>query len=240
MADWTDETLAGHRISILDVPQPLGVVICLPDIDGTSPGFSDLWTRLFVEHKLCCVCPDGSDSWWADRLLTSFDPERTAADFFRDKLLPWVAGHFPAMKAPALIGLGAGGQAALRFAFQQPSKFPVVAGLAGAIDHYELHGRGSSLDELYPTRESCRQDGVMLHVHPVKQPASIFLACSPDDPWFRGNDRLHEKLMALGVPHETDFTTRVCGHSWSYYEAIAPRLFRFLSESLRKDARKLV
>ena len=38
----------------------------------------------------------------------------------------------------------------------------------------------------------------MLHVHPHDWPPNVWFACDPDSPWLRGNDRLHEKLMALG------------------------------------------
>jgi hypothetical protein len=80
----------------------------------------------------------------------------------------------------------------------------------------------------------------MLHVHPHQWPPYVWFACDPDSPWLRGNDRLHEKLMALGVPHTVDFDTRVCGHSWTYFDRLAPTVIRFVAEGLDRESRRLV
>jgi hypothetical protein len=44
----------------------------------------------------------------------------------------------------------------------------------------------------------------------------------------------------MGVPHTTDFATRGCGHSWAYYDRLAPAVLRFVVEALEKEARRLV
>jgi S-formylglutathione hydrolase len=54
---------------------------------------------------------------------------------------------------------------------------------------------------MYPGREHARQDTAVLHVHPRAWPPHVWFACSPESAWYRGNDRLHEKLGAMGVPH---------------------------------------
>lgn len=76
--------------------------------------------------------------------------------------------------------------------------------MGGAIDFHELHGRGNPLDDLYESRERCRQDTATLHMHPSEWPPYIWFASDPADPWFRGNDRLNEKFRAYGVPHAAD------------------------------------
>jgi S-formylglutathione hydrolase len=58
--------------------------------------------------------------------------------------------------------------------------------------------------------------------------------------WHRGNDRLHEKLSALGVPHTIDFETQAGGHTWPYFERMADPALRFLVESLEKESRRLL
>jgi chaperonin GroEL len=57
-----------------------------------------------------------------------------------------------------------------------------------------------------------------------------------------GVDAVVEALkgLALGVPHTFDFTTRACGHSWTYYGALAPFLVRFVVEGLEKESRRLM
>jgi hypothetical protein len=115
-----------------------------------------------------------------------------------------------------------------------------VAALEASLDHYELYGRGTALDDMYPSREHCRQDGAGLHVQPMSWPPHLWFACDPDSPWLRGNDRLHEKLMALGVPHTIDFTSPACGHSWAYFDRMAPAMMRFVVEGLEKESRRLM
>lgn len=215
------------------------ILLFLADLDGVTIRENSDWTSLLENHRLACVCPDGGESWWAERICTSFDAEKSAERYLLEEVVPWAQVRFGTGNF-GIVGVGAGGQAALRFGFKFPDRFRAVGSLAGSIDYYELHGRGLILDEMYPSREHCRQDGVGLHVHPSRWPPHVWFACDPDSPWLRGNDRLHEKLMALGVPHTFDFTTRVCGHSWNYYDSLAPGLMRFLVEGLEKESRRLI
>jgi S-formylglutathione hydrolase FrmB len=79
-----------------------------------------------------------------------------------------------------------------------------------------------------------------MHIDPARQPRHIFFCCDPDDNWLRGNDRLHEKLSALGVAHEYDLTTRAGGHTWDYYNAVAGRVLGFLANGLEQESRRLL
>jgi S-formylglutathione hydrolase len=90
----------------------------------------------------------------------------------------------------------------LRIAFKHSDVFPIVAALDAAVDCHDLYYEGTPLDELYPSREHCRQDSPVLHVSQSQQPRHIFFACESSSRWERGNDRLHEKLTALGVQHQ--------------------------------------
>jgi S-formylglutathione hydrolase len=239
---WNTITIGGRSADVFTpADRPRFVLVFLADIDGVTPRDNAEWTKLLAANRMACVCPDGGESWWSSRICTSFDAEKNAEQYLIDDVISWAMGHFqlPA-NAVALAGIGAGGQGALRIAFRYPERFRVVASLAGAIDHYELYGRGTALDEMYPSREHCRQDGAILHVHPSNWPPHIWFACDPDSPWLRGNDRQHEKLMALGAPHTINFTTQVCGHTWTYCDHMAPALIRFVMEGLEKESRRLM
>lgn len=239
---WQSVAIAGRPADVFTpADRPRFVLVFLPDLDDVTPRDHPVWTGLFAANRLACVCPSGGDSWWSARVCPAFDPTRSGESFLLDDVLPWTMARFELRPgAVALAGVGAGGQGALRLGFKYPDRFGTVASLAGSIDFYELYGRGTCLDEMYPTREHARQDGVMLHVHPHNWPPNVWFACDPDSPWLRGNDRLHEKLLALGVPHIFDLTTRVCGHTWSYFDALAPTLVRFVAAGLEKESRRLV
>ena len=63
---------------------------------------------------------------------------------------------------------------------------------------------------------------------PYRPPPHLFFCIDPDDAaWYRGNDRLHEKLTALGVAHTADLTTRAGAHSWQYFDHLAGPTLRF-------------
>jgi S-formylglutathione hydrolase FrmB len=239
---WQSVDITGRSADVFTpAGRPRFVLVFLPDLDDVTPKDIPTWTALLAADRLACVCPTGGESWWSSRICPSFDPAKSGEDFLINDVLPWALARFKLpTNAAALTGVGAGGQGALRLAFKHPDRFPTVASLGGSIDHYELYGRGTCLDEMYPSREHCRQDGVMLHVHPHDWPPLVWFACDPDSPWLRGNDRLHEKLMALGTPHTFDFATQVCGHSWTYYDSLAPTLMRFVVDGLEKESRRLM
>ena len=85
-------------------------------------------------------------------------------------------------------------------AFKHPQLFAVVAAISPAIEYHERYYGGTPLDDMYDSKEQCRQDTVPMHIHPSNQPPHVFYCIDPtDDEWYRGCDRLHEKLTALGV-----------------------------------------
>jgi S-formylglutathione hydrolase len=241
---WTTILIADTPADVYEPasqPRPRLAVLYLHDLDGQTLRDRTSFTRPFDELGLGCVCPHGGLSWWVDRPCSAFDPHITPERYLLDAAVPWFAERWGVEpRGLGLLGIGMGGQGALRLAFKHPRQFAVVAGIASAIDYYELYGRGTPLDELYDSKEQCRQDSAPLHVHPSDYPPHIFFAVDPDDAWYRGNDRLHEKLSALGIAHEIDFATRAGGHSWTYFDAVADRAVRFIHAGLVQQGRRLL
>lgn len=233
-ANWNSVILEGKTIDILDPGgegQPRFGLLYLHDVDGKTLAHDAAATALLAEQRVACVCPRGGPCWWANRIWTSFDPRSTPERFLLDKVVPLFAEKWGLMPpALGLLGVGMGGQGALRLAFKHSRKFPVVAALNAALDHHDLYGSDSPLDEMYDSKEQCRQDTALLHIHPSDYPLHLSFACDPDNTWYRGNDRLHEKLSALGIPHEHDLTG-----AGDLLKAI-----RFVYEGLVKQSRRLL
>jgi esterase/lipase superfamily enzyme len=199
------------------------------------------FTRWFDELRLVCVCPHGQRSWWADRICAEFDAGVTPERYLLRSVVPYFQSRWGiAPRGIGLQGISMGGQAALRLAFKHPEVFPVVAAISPAIEYHELYGQGAALDAMYDSKEQCRQDTAPMHLHPSKFPPRLFYCIDPADPWLRGSDRLHEKLSALGVPHEIDLTTRAGGHSWDYFNHMAERVVRFVHQGLEQESRRLL
>lgn len=242
---WTSVVIAGKAADVYEPPdlaRPRFGVLHLHDEDGATLRDRPAFTRLFDELKLVCVCPAGGPSWWADRVCVEFDPAVTAERYVLDQVLPFFAGRWGLRpRSVGLQGIGMGGQGALRLAFKHAELFPVVAAIAPSLDYHERYGAGSPLDAMYDSKEQCRQDTALMHVPPYKPPPHVFYAIDPDDvEWYRGNDRLHEKLNALGVPHEHDFTTTAGGHTWEYFNRLAERVERFVHAGLEYESRRLL
>ncbi len=240
---WTVHDLSGKRA---DVYQPaarprFGVLYLHPVGLETLVG-NAAFTRLFDELGLGCVCPHGQRSWWAYRICPEFDAQKTAERYLLDDVLPYFRAQWGlAPPAIGLLGISMGGQGALRLAFKHPQTFPVAAGIASAIEYHHLYSHGTPIDEMYDSKEQARQDTALLHVHPSHYPPHLFFCVDPGDAdWWRGNDRLHEKLAALGIPHTCDLTTRAGGHSWDYFNAMADRAVRFVHDGLVEMSRRLL
>lgn len=227
---WSRSDVAGRAVDWFDPPaKPRFALLYLHPLGGESLADNAVFTAELRKLNLACCAPQGGEGWWADREALVY-------------LLPVIETRWDLpSKAIAVAGISMGGQGALRLAFQYPELFNVVAGIAGAIDHHERHGSGSPLDAMYRTKEACRQDTATLHIRPDRYPKHIWLACDPtDDEWFRGNDRLVEKLRAMGIPHSADLTTEAGGHSWGYFEAMAAPMLQFVVKSLESEARRLL
>jgi pimeloyl-ACP methyl ester carboxylesterase len=219
---WQRVAIAGRAADVFEPRPPrAGAVIWLRDLTGELP--SGLAGALEA-HQLRCIAPEARGVWWLDRVEPAFDPAISPERFILEHVLSFLDA-----RAVALAGIGRGGQGAVRMALRHPARFPVAASLDGAFDFHEHHGKGTSLDELYPGREHARQDTAILHVDAHDWPPHLFFACSPESEWYRGNDRLHEKLSAMGVPHTAKLDSPADLHV----------LLAFVAQALERESRRL-
>lgn len=240
---WQSLTIAGKTADVFDPPaRPRFGVIFLHGIGLETLKDNATYTALLQAHKLACVCPHGQRSWWLDRVCPEFDTAVSPERFLLESVVPFCRERWKlAPRALGVFGISMGGQGALRLALRHPQTFPAAAGIASALDFHEGYGQGTPLDDMYTSKEQCRQDTALLHIHPNDWPPHLFFCIDPEDvAWYRGNDRLHEKLNALGVPHTIDFTTSHGGHSWDYFDHMAAPTLRFLAEGLEKESRRLL
>lgn len=229
---WSGVEVGGKPADVFEPSaRPRFGLLFLHDSDGRTPRGRAAFGQLLDELGMACVCPHGGPCWWADRVCPSFDLTLTPERHLLTNVVPFFAGRWGLdERGLGLFGVGMGGQGALRLAFKHPKRFAAVAALGAALDYHELYYSGTAIDDMYDSKEQARQDTAILHVHPSDYPPHLFFACAPDDHWYRGNDRLHEKLGALGVPHETDFTGA----------ADEGRGLRFVHAGLVRQSRRLL
>lgn len=244
-ASWSQEVVGGKRADVYQPPCkdiPRFGVLFLHGIGLETLLDRPAFTRLLDELNLACVCPHGQRSWWGDRICPEFDAKMTPERHILEHVVPYFQERWGiGPRAIGVLGISMGGQGALRLAFRHPDMFPAAAGIASAIDYHETYGEGTTLDEMYDSKEQARQDTATMHVPPHDYPPHLFFCIDPEDvQWYRGNDRLHEKLSALGIPHVADLTTEAGGHSWDYFNAMAEPALRFIHQGLDKESRRLI
>lgn len=241
---WSQVEIAGKTADVYEpasIAEPQFAVIFLHGHGLITLRDNPVYTRELERYGMVAVCPHGQRSWWGEQICQEFDPAIPPARYIREQVLAYIAErwnlHPPRI---ALLGVSMGGQGALRIAYRAARIFPVVAALAPAVDFQIWHGRGLPLDDLYPTREAARQDTATLLLHPLAWPRHQWLACDPMDvEWFDGVERLASKLSSTGIPFESDLVTSRGGHSWDYFNHMAPRVMQFLHSRLEQEGRSI-
>lgn len=248
MAGWNRISIEGKAADVYTPSSrgKYGLLFLHPRGDETlaHPAANPAFTDALAETGLTCCCPYASATWWCDKNYPHFDASHSAEAFLFQSVVPWMRQTWNLTeRAIAVAGISMGGQGALRLGFKHAERFPVVAGLAGAIDYHLRYDdpEFAELQRLYRGREQCRQDTATLHVKQNTFPRHIWFACDPrDEIWHPGNDRLHEKLRAVGVPHTCDLETSNGGHSWDYFNAMAKSMMRFIKAGLENESRRLM
>ena len=93
---------------------------------------------------------------------------------------------------------------------------------------------------MYDSKEQCRQDTALLHVPPYNAPPHLYFAIDTDHRWYRGCDRLHEKMSALGVAHTFMLSSEGGGHTWEDFSRMAKSALDFLAGGLDQESRRLL
>lgn len=192
-------------------------------------------------HGLHAICPHGARSWWLDVICPEFDEQISPLAFLNEQVLPEMARLWD-VRPPAigLTGISMGGQGALQLAYRRPREFPVVAAISPAVDFHKWYGQGLPLDDMFSSREAARQQTATLRLHPLNWPRHQLVVCDPTDAeWFEGAERLAMKMSASGIPFEADFQTSHGGHSWDYFNTMAPRVIEFVATALEKESRRV-
>jgi S-formylglutathione hydrolase len=242
---WSSAEVASKVCDVFEpiTPNPNGyAVLYLHGVHLNRLIDKPAFTAEFDRHGLRVVAPMTGRSWWTDRVCPEFDNRLTAERHVLDNILPWMRDQWNVVPPRiALLGTSMGGQGALRFSFKHPNKFPIAAAISPAIDYQWRWNEGDeTLPQMYGDQEEVRQDTATLHVHPLNWPRNIWFCCDPVDyRWHESADKLRMKLNALGVPHDCEMEVSGGGHSYEYYNRMAPRAMQFIMERLERERLRL-
>lgn len=245
--NWRQIEVAGHVCRTYEPPSPGAhhdTIVYLHCGEAASLRGYPAFTHEFDRYGLRVIEPVTGRSWWTSRIWPEFDAAMSAESYVVDYVVPHVAEHWNASPPRlALLGIGMGGQGALRMAYKYPNVFPTVAAISPAIDFQKRIDEGvdPGLDFMYRDTEDARQDTALLHIHPLNWPRNQFFCCDPADVrWHDSADRLRMKLASLGVPFECDLETEAGGHYFEYASHMAPRAIGFIAKRLEQERLRIV
>ena len=232
----------GHRCQVFEPasrnPHDWCVVF-LHDVDAAGLAGRETYLAELARQGLLCLAPLTGRSWWTHRIWPGFDERLSVEQYVMEHVLGYAAERWGSRPPHiALVGIGMGGQGALRLSFKYPNRLPIVAAVAPAIDYQLAYydEDEEALPAMYSEPEAARQDTATLHVHPLNWPRNIWFASDPaDDRWHASADRLKMKLSALGIPHDADLETTAEGSSIDYNDLMAGKAIDYVVERLERE-----
>lgn len=237
LQQWSTLEIDEHRVDVFEPDcegKPDGCVLFLHGHGRIMLNENETFSALFQKHNLAAICPDGQRSWWMNEICSEFSSDITPQQWLIDRVIPFAEERWQ-LEPPkvGLLGISMGGQGALQLSFRDAARFPVVAAIAPAIDFHQVYGQGLPLDEMYDNIEDVRQATVVLNLHPLAWPRHQWFCCDPEDTdWFDGAVRLGMKLSSSGILHERDLDTSAGGHTWDYFNHMAPAAIQHIANGL--------
>jgi putative tributyrin esterase len=212
-------------------------------LHGSGGGYKD-WTansqigRLADRYHVILVMPDGGhESWYID---SPFDPGSRYETYVGTEVVAWVDGHFRTIatkQARAITGLSMGGFGALRIALDRPDTFGAAGSISGAVDPRACEdetGIGHVFGD--PTRHATfwSSNAIITDARDFERDhIDLMIDCGVNDYFVQSNRMLHERLVALGVPH--DYAERPGGHTWAYWSNAIRYQVLFFATSFQRN-----
>jgi S-formylglutathione hydrolase FrmB len=213
-------------------------------LHGSDGSYRD-WTalsqvaRLADRYKVILVMPDGAhDSWYIDSPVDSRSRYQT---YVGTEVVAYVDAHYRTIAAKqgrAIAGLSMGGFGASNIALSRPDVFGAAGSMSGAVDPRAFND-DPEVARVFgdPARYAAFWDSKAI-IEKAKKFADEHIAltieCGVDDTLVKTNRELHERLLALGVPH--DYAERPGAHTWTYWANAVRYQVLFFAVGFRREA----
>lgn len=171
-------------------------------------------------YQTIIVCPDGAKSSWY------FDSPLDTAYRYETHITQEVVGYIDKnyrtladKNHRAITGLSMGGHGALFLALRHPDVFGAAGSMSGGVDLKESRNGFDISKRIGDTVAYAKNWKELTVVNLIEQHATTSLAiifdCGTGDFFLGGNRLLHQKMLALKIPHE--YTERSGTHNWDYW-----------------------
>lgn len=203
-------------------------------ISPNLPQLADLYNILII-------CPDGGvTSWYYDSPVDSTMRYET---YVSKELVEYADTHYPTIKskeARAIAGLSMGGHGALYLATRHPDVFHAAGSMSGGVDirpfpkNWDIAKRLGPID----THRDNWEKHTITNMLPQMLAANIgiIIDCGVDDFFYKVTKELHEKMLALKIPH--DYIEKPGSHNGAYWKEALPFQLLFFSRSFHRHLNK--
>jgi len=195
-------------------------------LHGAGGDYTD-WTKKSAgvpenadKYNMIIVCPDGGvTSWYWD---APADPTYKYETYITKELIPFIDKTYKTIKTRngrAISGLSMGGHGGLWLSIRHQDLFGAGGSMSGGVDirpfpnNWDMAKRLGSLKD---NAETWNKYTVTNQLDLLKPNSlAIIFDCGTEDFFYKVNIELHDKLLALKIPH--DFTVRPGAHNWTYW-----------------------
>ena len=171
-------------------------------------------------YGLIIVCPDGDASWYFDSPVNANIKYET---FISKEVPRYIDSAYRTIanrNHRAITGLSMGGHGALYIAWKHANTFAAAGSMSGGVDlsvSKNKYGISKVLGDTLQYSDIWRNSSVLTLVE-TKPSDSLALIIDDgiSDIFIEGNRKLHQKLLALKIPHE--YIERPGKHNWEYWK----------------------
>jgi len=190
-------------------------------------------------YQMMIVCPDGAfSSWYVNSPVDSSFRYET---FTGVELPGYIDANFRTIatkKARAISGLSMGGFGAYFIALNHAQTFGAAGSMSGALDisyitvGYDVAKRlgDTTANRSYYVNWSIKN---LIEKYNPEDGLAFILDCGVKDFIFGMSKNLHEKMLALKIPH--DYTERPGVHDWNYWGNAVKYQLLFFHEWFKKN-----
>lgn len=175
---------------------------------------------LVDRYNYAVVCPDGGfGSWYWD---IAGDKNYQYETFVTKELISFVEKNYKVChnrEGRAITGLSMGGHGAMFLGIRHPDVYGAIGSTAGGVDFRPFPNNWEIQDRLgvYSQNKDTWDNHVVIEMlHQIK-PNSLrfFIDCGTEDFFYGVNQKLHEKMTYLNIPHA--FVSMPGKHNWEYW-----------------------
>jgi S-formylglutathione hydrolase FrmB len=188
-------------------------------------------TRRGKIQPMIVVLPEGDHSWWFNHAPPPVSDGKPWGDYIWREVVGYVDVNYrtlPRRASRAIGGLSAGGQAALMLALTHPQVFSIVGAHSPSI-----RGADGSVAAFGDPEYFKQYDPVWLieHTQAWRQ-LTVWIDIGRDDTqWGEAIVKFHQRMDALGVPHEFNDAWRGI-HDDAYWSAHLPDYLTWYASKL--------